>query len=136
VQTHYPDHPALLAMAHSSYKEQARILLQQRQQSGLPPAGQMIILRTDCANADYAEEFLQQLRTRSAPNLPGTARLIGPLPSPMQRRAGKYRAQLIVTATDRATAQRAARLLVACAEAMPVRQGLKWSIDIDPQDIF
>jgi primosomal protein N' (replication factor Y) len=123
-------------MLHSTYTEQARVLLQQRQQSGLPPAGQMIILRTDCANADYAEQFLQQLRTRSAANLPGTARLIGPLPSPMQRRAGKYRAQLFVTATDRATAQRAARVLVACAEGMPVRQGLKWSIDIDPQDIF
>ena len=59
-----------------------------------------------------------------------------PLPSPMQRRAGKYRCQLLLCAPSRNIAQAAARRLVVLAEALPARNGLSWSIDIDPQDLF
>jgi primosomal protein N' (replication factor Y) len=136
LQTHYPDHPAVRAMLHCDYAEQARELLKQRQATGMPPAGQLVVFRTDCADAEFGERFLQLLRERGAPLLPGGARLIGPLPSPMQRRAGKYRCQLLLTAPDRGSVQAAARLLVAQAEELPARFGLKWSIDIDPQDVF
>ncbi len=54
----------------------------------------------------------------------------------MQRRAGKYRCQLLLTAPTRGAAQTAASVLVANAEALPARHGLKWSIDIDPQNVF
>ncbi len=136
LQTHYPDHPALLAMLSTSYAEQARELLKRRHETGMPPAGQLVVLRTDCPNAEYGEQFLQKLRERSAPHLPGGARLIGPLPSPMQRRAGKYRCQLLLCAPNRRAAQTAASVLVANAEELPSRHGLKWSIDIDPQDVY
>ncbi len=136
VQTHYPDHPALLAAVGSSYAAQARDLLAQRRASHLPPVGQLLLLRTDCARAEVGEDFLHQLRQQVAPQLPAGARMIGPLPSPMQRRAGKFRAQLLVTATNRRDAQAAARRLVNAAEALPAKSDLKWSIDVDPQDLF
>jgi primosomal protein N' (replication factor Y) len=136
LQTHYPDHPAMLAMLHWSYADQARALLTRRIESGMPPAGHLAVLRTDCANAEYGEQFLQTLRERSAKDLPAGARLIGPLPSPMQRRAGKYRCQLLLCAPSRKIAQAAARRLVVIAEELPARNGLGWSIDIDPQDLF
>ena len=136
LQTHYPDHPTLLAMLNTGYAEQARALLKRRQATGMPPAGQLVVVRTDCTDAAYGEHFLHQLRERSTPQLPSNARLIGPLPSPMQRRAGKYRCQLLLTAPNRSAAQAAARILVANAEALPARHGLNWSIDIDPQEVF
>lgn len=136
LQTHYPDHPALLAMQHSSYADQARSLLERRFETGMPPAGQLVVLRTDCANADHGEQFLQTLRERSTPNLPADVSLIGPLPSPMQRRAGKYRCQLLLCAPSRKSAQAAATLLVSLAEELPTKHGLGWSIDIDPQDLY
>ncbi len=136
LQTHYPDHPAMLAMLRSSYADQAREMLKRRHESGMPPAGQLVVLRTDCPNAEFGEKFLQTLRERSTAHLPRDVRLIGPLPSPMQRRAGKYRCQLLLLAPNRGAAQAAAKLLVAHAEELPARNGLKWSIDIDPQDVF
>ena len=39
-------------------------------------------------------------------------------------------------APTRGAAQTAASVLVANAEALPARHGLKWSIDIDPQNVF
>ena len=37
---------------------------------------------------------------------------------------------------EQAAAQAAANILVTIAESLPARLGLKWTIDIDPQDLF
>ena len=134
LQTHYPDHPAVQAMLTVEYGDQARAMLRNRQAAGMPPAGQLMIVRSDCNDPAYGEKFLQTLRDRVA--LPNGARLIGPLPSPMQRRAGKFRCQLILLAPDRRTVQLATGALVAQAEVTPARHGLKWSVDVDPQDLY
>ncbi len=136
LQTHYPDHPALQAMLVTDYARQARAMLAHRRAAGMPPCGHLLVVRTDCSDARFGESYLQTLRERTESSLPGGASLIGPLPSPLQRRAGKFRFQLLSLATDRASARACARLLVAAAESMPARRGLKWSIDIDPLDLF
>jgi primosomal protein N' (replication factor Y) len=136
LQTHYPDHPAIQAMLCSAYAEQARALLAGREAAGMPPFGRLLLVRTDCRDAGNAERFLQSLRDAVGAELPRGANLIGPLPSPLQRRAGQFRFQLLLLAPDRRSAQGAASRLVAAAEAMQARGGLKWSIDIDPQDLF
>jgi len=94
------------------------------------------MLRTDSTSIDAGEQFLQALRKQAEPRLPPDTRLIGPLPSPMQRRAGKFRSQMLVTAENRKSAQAVAALLVAIAETLPRGRGMKWSIDVDPQDTF
>ena len=136
VQSHYPDHPALVAFTQQSYATHARQLLDRRIEVGLPPAGHLALLRTDCSDASEGENFLLALRQKTEQALPPGATLIGPLPAPMPRRAGKHRFQLLLTTTDRRCAHQAANLLVATAETLPVRRGLKWTIDIDPQDLF
>mgnify|MGYP000253328027 CR=1 FL=1 len=109
LQTHYPDHPALQAMLSMNYADQARTMLAGRAASGMPPAGQLVVLRSDCDDASRGEQFLQHLRDQAGKALPVGAQLIGPLPSPMQRRAGKFRSQLIILASDRRAAHAAAR---------------------------
>jgi primosomal protein N' (replication factor Y) len=136
LQTHYPDHPALQAMLVSDYAEQARSMLSQRQAAGMPPCGHLLVMRTDCSDPRHGEDFLRTVRARAEPALPEAASLIGPLPSPLQRRAGKFRFQLVSVAADRAAAQASASLLVATAESIQARRDLKWSMDIDPQDLF
>lgn len=135
VQTHYPDHPLMQAMLTERYADQARRLLQARGEHGMPPHGRLILLRTDSPATDTGERFLATLRQQADPALPQGCRLIGPLPSPLQRRAGKFRNQLLAMAPDVRRAQQLARLLVHCAEQLPSRQGLNWSIDVDPLDL-
>jgi primosomal protein N' (replication factor Y) len=136
LQTHYPDHPAMQSVLTESYATRARELLAGRQATALPPVGHLALVRTDCADAGAGEQFLHQLREQLEPQLPRHCRLIGPLPSPMQRRAGKFRFQLLLTAPNRPAAQGAATLIAAIGEALSARRGLTWSLDIDPQDLF
>jgi primosomal protein N' (replication factor Y) len=101
----------------------------------MPPWGRLLLLRSDCRDARAGETFLGQLRQQTEHALPRGCRLIGPLPSPLQRRAGKFRCQLLVTATGYREARTAARLLVAAAEQLPSGSSLSWSIDVDPLDL-
>jgi len=136
VQTHYPDHPLLTDFLTRPFRDIAAQMLAQRHSQGLPPAGQLVLMRTDCGDANLADQFLADLRQTCSAALPAGAMLIGPLPSPMQRRAGKFRSQLILRAPTRAAAQQAATQMVHVAQQQRTRGDLKWTIDIDPQDMF
>lgn len=136
LQTHHPDHPTLQAMLGMDYHQQARAMLEVRKSARLPPIGQMLLIRTDCQDADYGEQFLRDLRQACQGRLPQGVALIGPLPAPMQRRAGRFRSQLLVHSSERKLSQQAARMLVAEAQRLPARKGLNWSLDVDPQDMF
>ena len=136
LQTHHPDHPALQAMLSRSFGEQARDLLQNRLQTGLPPAGQMLVIRCDSQDPAAGEQFLHQLRRKATVSMPPRVSMIGPLPSALPRRAGKFRCQLTVLASDRGAAQQAARCLVAVAETLRSPGDLRWSIDVDPTEVM
>ncbi len=134
LQTHYPDHPLLRALLTRRYADVAVDLLQQRRERGLPPAGHLVLLRTDARSEGQGDAFLQAVRERGAPHAGSGSQLIGPLPSAMPRRAGKHRSQLICLSTDRSSAASAASALVAAAESLRTPAGLNWFVDIDPLD--
>ncbi len=136
LQTHQPEHPELRAMLARNYHEHARDLLARRRATGLPPFGYLLLLRTDCADADTGEEFLRELRARAEQGKSAPPRLIGPLPAPMQRRAGRFRSHLLAHCATRAEARQLARELAGIARGLPARRGLKWSLDVDPQDLY
>jgi len=136
LQTHYPDHPLITALLGRSYAPLASDLLATRRAAGLPPAGQLVALRSDCRDQARGEEFLRQVREAAQGRLPAGVNLVGPLPSPLPRRAGLYRCQLILLAADRRRGQAAAGLLVAEAERLAAPRDLKWSVDVDPQEAF
>jgi primosomal protein N' (replication factor Y) len=135
LQSHHPDHPALRAMLDRDYHDFARRLLEDRQRRALPPAGSMAMVRTDCADASTGEAFLAGLRSDLSGRLPPGVQMIGPLPAPMQRRAGRFRSQLLLHAPQRAPLHAAARLLVEQAGQRKAGRGLNWSIDIDPLEL-
>ncbi len=131
LQTHYPDHPLLRTLLERGYDDYAEQLLQERQALSLPPFGQLLMLRAEGPSLEQAEAFLGELRQAT---VAGDAQLIGPLPAPMQRRGGRFRAQLLGLAATRASLQRLAVQLVAAAEHSTAGKRLRWSLDIDPTE--
>ena len=136
LQTHYPDHPLLNILLKQGYPGFAGEILGQRQQAALPPFGQLLMVRAEASTMQLAEDFLQQLRQGAEGNKPDGVQFIGPLPAPMQRRGGRFRAQLLLASQSRPAAQKAAQLVVEVAESLPAGKRLRWSVDVDPLDTF
>jgi primosomal protein N' (replication factor Y) len=90
-------------------------------------------LRADAPERTDALSFLQAAREVS-PNVPGV-RLLGPVASVMERRAGRYRAQLLVESPQRATLHRFLTAWLPQVEALPDARRVRWSVDVDPLDV-
>lgn len=132
VQTHHPDHPLLHTLLHEGYGSFAKQLLAERQARGLPPYGHLALLRAEGRQPAPTEQFLADLRQCM---LPSGVTALGPLPAPMARRAGRYRAQLLLAASERRPLHHALTQLLDTAEHHPLAGRLRWSVDVDPQDM-
>ena len=87
-----------------------------------------------------AEGFLDEAcseaeRLLAEQNLTGIE-LLGPVPAPMERRAGRYRAQLLLQATARAPLHRLLSSWLLVLEQMPSGRAVRWSLDVDPVDLY
>lgn len=132
IQTHYPDNPLLKAVLSEPYSVLSNQLLKERQQRGLPPAGAMIMIRCDSSSLDAGLRFLSAVLSQLPPS--PTVRVIGPIPAAMARRAGRYRAQLLLVSQDRPSLRELASQVASTAEQQPKRGDLKWFMDVDPVD--
>jgi len=63
-------------------------------------------------------------------------RLLGPAPAPMEKRAGRFRAQLLLQAATHAPLQRLMRAWLPEVEALPQVRKVRWSVDVDPLELF
>ncbi|MFW9605484.1 MAG: primosomal protein N' [Pseudomonas sp.] len=139
IQTHLADHPLLVQLSHEGYLAFAQQALSERRAAGLPPFSQLALLRADASTLEQAEGFLQQAADIASPQLSSTPPLpvevLGPIAAPMERRAGRYRAQLLIQANNRADLHRFLGAWVPQLEQVPNRQ-VRWSLDVDPADLF
>lgn len=136
IQTHHPDHPLLTHLVREGYASFASAALQDRRLTGLPPFAAMALLRAEAPSATAPQAFLESVRPLLATACGNQVEVLGPVPAPMERRAGRYRAQLLLLAAHRAPLQ------TGLAKALPELHDLKqarrvrWSIDVDPAETY
>jgi primosomal protein N' (replication factor Y) (superfamily II helicase) len=134
IQTWHNTHPVLLQLVHEGYGSFARGLLAQRKDGGLPPFVNCLLLRAEAGTRELPLEFLQEARRLALQH--GTRELIlfGPMQSPLGKKAGHFRAQLILQAPRRSTLQRVGHVLVDALGGHPLARRVRWSVDVDPLD--
>ncbi|MFT5482901.1 MAG: primosomal protein N' (replication factor Y) [Halieaceae bacterium] len=129
IQTHYPDHPLLTLLLSAGYGAFAIDLLDQRREREMPPYGHLALLRVESTVETDGERLLSDCRTScQQPSSPVT--MLGPLPSTMPRKAGRFRHILLLRCTRRAALHAAAASMVTYMEKHGRK--LRWAIDMDP----
>jgi len=58
------------------------------------------------------------------------------VPAPMERLAGRWRAQLLLQSASRAVLQKALTRWVPTLDRLPAARKVRWSVDVDPVDLF
>ncbi|MDB5972660.1 MAG: primosomal protein [Hydrocarboniphaga sp.] len=134
VQTHQPEHPALLRLVEQGYDGLAELLIAERRIAGLPPFAYLALLRAEAKLEDAAIAFLEAALA-CLPVVEGLHAL-GPVPAPMERRAGRYRAQLLLQAQERTSLHRALKPWPMLLDALPGARAVRWSLDVDPVDLY
>ena len=137
IQTHQPEHPLLALLMARGYAQFATQLLAQRQLNQLPPFRHMAVIRAEAQHAIDAERFLQQVRQLAETIAPPSPNLtyLGPLPAMLEKRAGRFRYILQLEAEQRPVLQSLLSALAPQLEAHRDSRRVRWSIDVDPQEL-
>ena len=151
LQTHHPDHPLLNILINGGYHAFAASELEQRQAAGFPPFAHLALLRAEAKQVDAANAFLHATKSaftnsmRDAARLePGTSRcdqqsaleIQGPLPAPMSRRAGMHRTQLLLSSPSRRALHALLDTALPAIHDLPEARKVRWSLDVDPLDLY
>ncbi|HOB61016.1 MAG TPA: primosomal protein N' [Candidatus Competibacteraceae bacterium] len=135
IQTHHPDHPLLRLLATQGYPAFAAAALDERQAAALPPFAHQALLRAESADPERAMAFLQAARALAEPLAAGLE-LLGPAPAPMERRAGRYRAHLLLQAVRRQDLHDFLEIWTVQLRKKPLDRHIRWSLDVDPMELY
>jgi primosomal protein N' (replication factor Y) len=134
LQTHHPTHPLLQTVLRHGYAMAAHRLLEERREAGLPPFTHLALLRAEAQEQRAVDAFM----AAAAALAPRSDHidLVGPMPAPMPRRAGMQRMQLLFNGATRAALHNALPDFVAAVRGLREARRVRWSLDVDPLDLY
>lgn len=141
IQTRNPEHGLLRRLIERDYAAFAQAALAEREEAGFPPYTHLALLRAEAHQRAPVHGFLEEAvslgREISArEGLGEEVLLLGPVPAPMERRAGRMRAQVMIQAGRRAPLHRLLRSWAPELEGRKSARRVRWSLDVDPLDLF
>ncbi|HEC13618.1 MAG TPA: primosomal protein N' [Acidiferrobacteraceae bacterium] len=139
IQTHHPDNPYLQALKNHDYAAFARFALHERQQTELAPYSHLVLLRAESPRSHAPLNFLHTAQQHAKKLLDQTqlpVQVMMAVASPMERRAGRYRAQLLMQSTTRPALRQFLGALLPELEKLRLSRTVRWSVDVDPMDMF
>lgn len=134
IQTQFPEHPffeQLLAQDYAAFAEQE---IKTRTLLNYPPVGYMSLLRAESTFAKQGLDFLRWCRQQIA--LPDQVFVSEAVPAPMEKRAGRYRAQLLMQSPSRQALHQYQHQLISCIASSKQQNSVRWSLDVDPIDLY
>jgi len=134
LQTHHPEHPLLNTLLAGGYPAAAALELAQREAAQFPPYASMALLRAEASNEGDMKTFLAEAREQFASNTAVT--ISAPMAAPMPRRAGKARGQLLLSSPQRAVLQSALGEWLPRVGELKLARKVRWSLDVDPMDLY
>ena len=134
IQSTQTENPLLHSLVTESYGHFSTLLLDERRQALLPPFCHFALLRAESVQQSQAMSFLSNAASQLP--TPDEVAVLGPIPAPMERRAGRFRAQLLVQSNNRRALHPLLHQLRMYCESSKNSRSVRWSLDIDPTDMF
>jgi primosomal protein N' (replication factor Y) len=119
VQTYLPEHYAIRAAAAHDYVAFAEAELEGRRRFGYPPFGRLAILSTQAKKVETVERRSRELAAWLREAAGDDAEVLGPAPAFAAKRAGSYRAQIVLRGEPERVLDR-------------VTVSDEWTVDVDP----
>ena len=134
LQTYHPEHPLFAPLIGHDYTRFAETLLEERRAAELPPFSHQALLRAEAHAADRALACLTEVARKAVGMAPEGVLVLGPVPASMERKAGRYRAQLLFQAMTRRGLHALLDVLLPWLHASRSMRRVRWSVDVDPVD--
>lgn len=135
IQTHFPEHISLQQLIFHGYSDFAKNLLKERMHSDLPPHTYLTLIRAEALKKHRPLDFLKFVLQNIQKEKMEDIQVYGPVPSTMEKKAGYFRAQLFIFAKKRNLLQKRLQQLIPILKKSRQNRNVRWSVDVDPQEI-
>lgn len=135
IQTDQPQHDFWKQLIRHGYRSAAEDLLAQRQQMQMPPVCSWAVIRAESKERELAQQFLQEVLQLMQTTTQQVI-LLGPVPAIMERKGGRYRAQLLLMSEQRKFLHQLLDQTLPAVAKLKLARKLRWSVDIDPVDLI
>jgi len=136
IQTEYPDHPFWEALFEGGYKRVAEETLAEREAASWPPFSYLALIRASSHKKNFTWDFLNSSYQIIEKDKLNDINILGPISAPMERKAGKFRGQLLLQCENRKSLHKQISLFIQKIERKKCTHRVKWSVDIDPVELF
>ena len=136
IQTAYPQHHFWSELMNGGYERVAGAALAEREKAAWPPFSRLALIRAAATRRQDTYDFLQDARKIAEDQNMPEVRILGPVSAPMERKAGRYRAQLLLQSRGRRGLHALLTVLRGTLEGRKSARRVRWSIDVDPIDLF
>ncbi|MEY2863400.1 MAG: hypothetical protein RLY58_1107 [Pseudomonadota bacterium] len=136
IQSWQPDNPLLQTLISAGYDRFAQNTLDERRLAQLPPYRHAALLRAESPSSEKTAAFLQLAlaQLRDQPHSQALD-IWGPIPAPMEKRAGVFRAHALILCADRRMLHQLIGTWWPSLWGIPERRSVRASLDIDPQEL-
>lgn len=136
LQTRHPEHALLTTLVDQGYHRFAETALAERREASLPPYSYQVLLRAEAADSVRPLKFLKTVKHVAEQLNTGQTSIMGPVSAPMARRAGRFRFQLLFQNNGRPALHALFDALIPEIERMKLSKSVRWSLDVDPVDLY
>lgn len=136
LQTRQPEHPLLTTLIKYGYPQFAKQTLTERKEALLPPYSYQALLRVQAFDEAAPEAFFEALKPLNDKCNDGRVLVLGPVPAPMAKREGRYHFQMLFQSENRMVLQHFLGRLMPEVESLKQAVKVRWSLDVDPIDLY
>jgi len=136
IQTAYPEHPLLQELIQHGYDSFAAAALEERRAASWPPFSNLVLLRAEATNKELPLDFLKAAKSAAVASATKGIEILGPASAPMERKAGLYRAQLLLQSPHRSELHKLLTRWRDEIETIKEAKRVRWSLDVDPLELF
>jgi primosomal protein N' (replication factor Y) len=119
-------------LINNGYQDFARYALTEREITEFPPYTAMALFRAEAHDIQLVLDFLHLLIPEQSLN---GIQLLGPIPAPLEKIAGKYRYQIHIQSDNRKHLHQYLSQLVEYLSKSKLAAKVRWSLDVDPIDM-
>jgi primosomal protein N' (replication factor Y) len=136
IQTAFAEHSFWSELFAGGYHQVAQFAMAEREAAAWPPFSHLALMRASSHERENTWKLLHEVAALATASDIEGVRIMGPVRAPMERKAGRYRGQLLLQSRGRRNLHQLIDILRRDLEGRASARRVRWSIDVDPIELF
>ena len=135
IQTYNSQNPLLNKINSQDYLSFYKEAIKEREMPQWPPYSHIALLHAESTRQASVFNFLNQINNNCLKKNIGSTLVLGPNASPIEKKSGRYRGQLLLLNVSRKELHQFIKTMDLYIQKQKIKREVRWAIDVDPIDL-